>query len=151
MEYHSASHPDKFRFENRMDQAKSVLDSFNDKFNFEKIICIETGCSQSWDDGLFGLFLGRATKESGGSFYSVDILEAYNKKSEEIFSKFVPGLDYHYQTSDSIEYLKNLNIVPNLAHLDSVDFDMSDPLPSTLHGWLEFSRSEEHTSELQSH
>ena len=109
IEYNSSSRPDKFRFENRIDQAKSVLDSFNDKFNFEKIVCLETGCSQNWDDGLFGLFLGRAVKESGGSFYSVDISEEYNKKSGEIFSKFIPGLDYHSETFDSIEYLVHIH------------------------------------------
>jgi len=136
--YYSSSHPDKFRFENRIIQAKSILDAFNDNFNFEKIICIETGCSQDWDDGIFGLFFGRFVKESGGSFYSVDIVESYNQKSQEVFSKFIPGLDFHSQTIDSVEFLKNTEIVPNFVHLDSVDLDMSDPFPSALHGWEEF-------------
>lgn len=138
LSYYASSSSDGFRFENRISQAKSVLDAFNSNFNFEKIICIETGCSQEWDDGLFGLFLGRSVRESGGSFHSVDIVDSYNQKSREIFSKFIPDLDLYSQTIDSVEFLKNTEIVPNLVHLDSMDLDMSNPLPSALHGWEEF-------------
>jgi len=138
LDYYASSHPDKFRYQNRIDQAKSILDSFNGKFNFEKIICVETGCSHDWEDGIFGLFFGRAAKESGGSFHSIDISEEYTKKSAEAFSKFIPGLKYIPETMDSIDFLKRLDIIPNLVHLDSVDLDMSSPFPSALHGWEEF-------------
>lgn len=138
IDYYSSSHPNKIGFQSRIDQARSILDNCNEKFNFDKIICVETGCSQDWEDGLFGLFLGRISKESGGIFYTVDTNEDYCKKSEEIFSKFIPDLNMEIKNSDSVNFLENLKIIPNLVHLDSMDLDITDPLPSALHGWMEF-------------
>jgi hypothetical protein len=107
-------------------------------FNFDKIICIETGSSQDWEDGIFGVFLGRAVKESGGSFYSVDNNAGYNLKCKEIFNSLVPDLDIKISTDDSINFLKQIDVIPNLVHLDSMDLNISDPFPSALHGWMEF-------------
>jgi hypothetical protein len=39
---------------------------------------------------------------------------------------------------DSINYLTNFKGLPNLVHLDSWDLDLKNPVPSMLHGWLEF-------------
>jgi hypothetical protein len=136
--YYSSSHPNRAGFESRISQAKSIVDNVSEKFNFDKIICIETGSSQDWEDGIFGVFLGRAAKESGGSFYSVDNNSDYNERCKEIFSSLVPDLDIEIFTDDSVNFLKNIDIIPNLVHLDSMDLNISDPFPSALHGWMEF-------------
>jgi hypothetical protein len=141
MEYHGFTDDGRAKWlaETRISQAKIVLDNINGKFNFDKIICVETGSSCKWEgDGAFGAFLARAVKESGGSFHSVDINEEYNTKAKELFDQFVPGLDLHIKTQDSVKFLEELEISPNLVHLDSMDLHIEDPLPSALHGWLEF-------------
>lgn len=138
MSYYGSSSPNKLGFESRSNQAKTLVDLIDEKFNFDKIICVETGSSYSWDDGAFGIFLGRATKETGGSYYSVDIDPEINGKSKDLFQKFIPGLDCHFYSQDSVKYLESIEFEPNLVHLDSWDFSMEDPFPSALHGWLEF-------------
>jgi hypothetical protein len=136
--YYSNSHPNKAGFESRINQARSIVDNINEKFNFNNIICIETGSSQDWEDGLFGVFLGRAVKESGGSFYSVDTNLEYNQRCKEIFGQLVPDLDITISTNDSVKFLNEIGVEPNLVHLDSMDLDITNPFPSSLHGWMEF-------------
>lgn len=138
MDYYASSSPNKMGFQSRSNQAKILVDLINEKFEFEKIICIETGCSCSWEDGAFGSFLGRAVKETGGSFYSVDIDSKFSKKSEELFETLLPGLERCFYVQDSVKYLESVDFEPNLVHLDSWDFQIDDPFPPALHGWLEF-------------
>jgi hypothetical protein len=69
---------------------------------------------------------------------SVDISEDVVDRSRSIFKEVIPDLDYTAYVDDSVSFLKNLNEIPNLVHLDSYDFNLFDPLPSALHGWEEF-------------
>ena len=55
-----------------------------------------------------------------------------------IYDRIFPGLEINFGLSDSVEFLKNYNGSPNLVHLDSWDLDIKNPVPSMLHGWLEF-------------
>lgn len=130
-------------FESRRNQCKQFLSSLNDRFNFEEIICLETGASANYDDGVFGLFLGIAVNKTGGKMYSVDISEVATQTSKQIFNELVPNLKYECVTQDSVEYLKNVDYAPNLVHLDSYDFNINDPFPSALHGWREFDAIQE--------
>jgi hypothetical protein len=124
--------------ETRRKQCQTLINSINDNFNFEKIICLETGSSSRYSDGLFGLFLGYVTKKTNGKMYSVDISSSVVEDSKKIFNNVLPNLEYECVVDDSINYLKKIEEVPNLVHLDSWDFDLFNPLPCALHGWKEF-------------
>ena len=120
----------------RIQQLRNVVDSIGDKFNFTKIICFETGASQNWDDGGVGVFFAKACELSNGEFYSVDISEDIVNKSIDFYSDM--DLTPEHFIQDSVEFLKQIPIVPNLVHLDSWDLDLKNPFPSALHGWNEF-------------
>lgn len=122
----------------RSEQADTVYDVLLNNFNFDKVECIETGASQNLDDGCFGLYLAKITQSKGGSYHSVDIYEDIVNKSKLIFEKYIPGLNVNHYVSDSVKFLEEYNGNPNLVHLDSWDLDMTNPVPSMLHGWLEF-------------
>lgn len=124
--------------ENRRKQCRTLIDSINDNFNFDRIITLETGASASYGDGLFGLFLGYVTLESAGKMISVDISPEIVDKSKQIFKEVIPNLEYEGYAEDSVSFLKKYDEVPNLVHLDSWDFDLFDAFPSALHGWEEF-------------
>ena len=127
-----------FRHQLRRKQCETLINSINDRFNFDKIITLETGTSQNYDDGLYGLFLGFVSLYTNGKMSSVDINEGYVKKSIQKFNEVIPDLDYTAHIGDSVNYLKNIEEIPNLVHLDSWDFNLFDPFPSALHGWMEF-------------
>jgi len=122
----------------RRRQCQTVIDSINNDFNFDKVIVLETGSSYSYDDGLFGLFLGYIALKTGGKMISVDLSSDVSKKSEKIFKDVIPDLDYSLNVGDSISFLNDLEEIPNLVHLDSWDLNLFDILPSALHGWEEF-------------
>jgi hypothetical protein len=122
----------------RIKQCQTLINSINDEFNFDKLIVLETGASSSYNDGLYGLFLGYVAKLTNGKMTSVDISSDIVEKSETIFKNALPDLDYYSYIDDSVSFLKNVEEIPNLVHLDSWDFDLFDSLPSALHGWEEF-------------
>ena len=122
----------------RRRQCLTLIDSLNDDFNFEKIITLETVASSNYNDGLFGLFLGYLTKKTGGKMISVDVSKDAVNSSRNIFEKVIPELDYSVNIQDSISFIREMNEIPNLVHLDSYDFNLFDILPSALHGWEEF-------------
>jgi len=122
----------------RRRQCQTIIDSINEDFNFEKIIVLETGSSSSYDDGLFGLFLGFLSKKTNGKMISVDISPQNSQTSKQIFDQVIPDLDYCVNVGDSVSFLKDLEEIPNLVHLDSWDLNLFDILPSALHGWEEF-------------
>jgi len=122
----------------RRKQCQTLIDSLNDDFNFDKLIVLETGASSSYGDGLFGLFLGYVAKKTNGKMTSVDISSDTVDRSNQIFQQVIPELDYSIHVEDSISFLKRIEEVPNLVHLDSWDFDLFNPLPCALHGWEEF-------------
>jgi len=122
----------------RRRQCHTIIDSINEDFNFEKLVVLETGSSCNYNDGLFGLFLGFLAKRTNGKMISVDISSDISQRSKKIFDEVIPELDYSVNVNDSVSFLKNLEEVPNLVHLDSWDFNLFDILPSALHGWEEF-------------
>ena len=122
----------------RRRQCNTIIDSINKDFNFEKLVVLETGSSSNYNDGLFGLFLGFLAKKTNGKMISVDISSEISQKSKKIFDEVIPELNYSVNVDDSVSFLKNLEEIPNLVHLDSWDFNLFDILPSALHGWEEF-------------
>jgi hypothetical protein len=122
----------------RRRQCQTIIDSINDDFSFDKLVVLETGSSCNYNDGLFGLFLGYLTKKTNGKMISVDISSDISQRSKKIFDEVIPDLDYSVNVSDSVSFIKNLEVTPNLVHLDSWDFNLFDILPSALHGWEEF-------------
>ncbi len=124
--------------EGRSKQADSLYNVLMDHFEFDKVECIETGASQNLDDGCFGLYLAKIVESNGGSYHSVDINEDVLNKSKLIFEKYIPELKVNHSLSDSVKFLEEYNGHPNLVHLDSWDLDLTNPIQSMLHGWLEF-------------
>jgi hypothetical protein len=122
----------------RRAQAKSVNECLEKYFDFDYIECIETGASQDKQDGCFGLFLAEVTKNNNGTYSSVDNnLETINK-SKEFYNEFVPNFNINHYCEDSVKFLSEYKGKPNLVHLDSWDLNLKNPVPSMLHGWLEF-------------
>jgi hypothetical protein len=124
--------------ERRLSQSQDVYSALKQHFKFNKIECIETGASQNLDDGCFGLYLAKITESSGGTYHSVDIYEDIVNKSKNIFDRYLPNFEINHHVSDSVEFLESYQGTPNLVHLDSWDLDLTNPVPSMLHGWLEF-------------
>ena len=124
--------------EGRLNQSNDVYETLKEHFNFDKVDCIETGASQNLDDGCFGLYLAKITQSKSGSYHSVDIYGDIVNKSKLIFEKYIPGLNVNHYVSDSVKCLEEYGGNPNLVHLDSWDLDITNPVPSMLHGWLEF-------------
>ena len=143
MKNNVSDYDESFRHKDRRSQCESLINSLNDRFNFDKIITLETGASQSYDDGLYGLFLGFVSSYTDGRMYSVDINENYVNQSINKFNEVIPDLEYNAHVGDSVDYLKNIKEIPNLVHLDSWDFNLFDPFPSALHGWREFEAIED--------
>jgi hypothetical protein len=121
----------------RIDQAKILDDILINNFNFDYIECIETGCASGGYDN-FGVYLSKYCKENNGKFTTVDISEDYINKSKILYNDIIGENSNEYVISDSIKFLETYNGKPNLVHLDSYDLDVSNPLPSMLHHWLEF-------------
>ena len=122
----------------RSEQADTVYNALLNNFNFDKVECIETGASQNLDDGCFGLYLAKIVQSKGGSYQSVDIHDDIVNKSKLIFEKYIPELNVNHSVLDSVKFLEEYNGNPNLVHLDSWDLDLTNPIQSLLHGWLEF-------------
>ncbi len=121
----------------RLNQLEKFFTSIKDHINFDTITCIETGASQNWKDGCTGVLLAKMSEKTGGSFHSVDINKDIVYKSSLMYGKL--GLkNVFHSTSDSVEYLKSVKIVPNIVHLDSMDLNLKDPFPCAIHGWEEF-------------
>tara|TARA_R110000782_G_C14685711_1_gene400561 strand:- start:84 stop:794 length:711 start_codon:yes stop_codon:yes gene_type:complete len=126
--------------QNRYIQLEELINKIRYKFDFEKIICIETGASQNHKDGCVGLFFAKLCELTDGEFHSIDNNKDTINKSKELYSNYNLNVNHHLQ--DSVEFLKNTLIVPNLIHLDSWDLDLFSPFPSALHGWREFTAIE---------
>ncbi len=122
----------------RIGQAEILHDYLSEHFNFPYVECIETGASQDLDDGCFGLYLAKICESNNGIFHSVDLSETIVEKSKKMFSDFLPNFTINQHCVDSVEFLKSYNGSPNLVHLDSWDLDLTNPVPSMLHGFLEF-------------
>jgi hypothetical protein len=118
-------------------QLNKVIEEIEDDFHFEKIICIETGASHNWDDGCVGLFFAKVCELTNGEFHSVDINPELVNNSKLLYNSLgFTNINHHI--NDSVNYLHNTEVIPNLVHLDSWDLDLTNPFPSALHGWREF-------------
>ena len=122
----------------RADQISSFLQIYSEHFEFPTIECIETGASQNVKDGCFGVLLARMCQSLGGIFHSVDIDPEVLKKSVDLYESILPGFQINHHLENSVEFLNKYPGSPNLVHLDSWDLDLKNPVPSMLHGWLEF-------------
>ena len=122
----------------RIEQLTEVTDILSSYFPFNTINCIETGGSQNWRDGMVGYYFATLSNSTNGNFYSVDNDPKLSDKVYEAYLQLNPQLNITHTTQDSVEYLKNIQFIPNLVHLDSWDLNLKDPFPSALHGWREF-------------
>jgi hypothetical protein len=123
--------------QNRIDQAKNLYRILED-IDLPYIEIIETGASQSLDDGCFGLFLAHIAQSHGGRMSSVDIDKGISIKSQVIYKKYLDNFHVSHHINDSVEYLRNYQGSPTIVHLDSWDLDIRNPIPSMLHGFREF-------------
>ena len=121
----------------RSSQLNKVIGEIEDDFDFEKVICIETGASHNWDDGCVGAFFAKVCELTNGEFHSVDINPELVNNSKLLYNSLGFTNITHY-INDSVNYLNNTKVIPNLVHLDSWDLDLTNPFPSALHGWQEF-------------
>lgn len=126
----------------RVRQMSSLAYCLPDNFNFEEINLIETGVSGRVEYGLFGLFLARFVEQYGGKMHSVDLDCDSCVSSKNIFKTELPNLNYETSCKDSVEFLLKPPFIPNILHLDSMNFELYDPFPSALHVWKEFSAIE---------
>jgi hypothetical protein len=121
----------------RVDQLTTLTNILEDNFKFDKIISIETGASKSWVDGMVGYYFASLANKTKGEFHSVDLSEITTEVLEA-YKNINPELQINHYTQDSVEFLRNIQIIPNLVHLDSWNVDLTNPLPCALHGWREF-------------
>jgi hypothetical protein len=122
----------------RIDQLVELTDILETHFHFENVISIETGTSYYWWDGMVGAYFAYLAHLTNGSFTSVDIDPSLNIKAKNTYNNLTTPLSPEFVTQDSVSFLKNTELVPNLVHLDSWDLNLKDPYPSALHGWREF-------------
>ena len=121
----------------RVEQLILLTSILEDNFKFGKVISLETGASKSWLDGMVGYYFASLSNKTGGEFYSVD-LDEITTEVIEAYKNIDPELKINHYTQDSVEFLKNVPVIPNLVHLDSWNVDLMNPLPCALHGWREF-------------
>jgi hypothetical protein len=126
----------------RKKQLGQLVEELEGVFKLSPIVCIETGASKDFvTDGAVGTFLAKLCQTKGGEFHSVDISPQTVNKSRVLYDEL--GLNVNHYVQDSVEFLKQTDIVPNLVHLDSWDVDLKNPLPCALHGWREFEAIED--------
>lgn len=128
---------DKVTAPERVAQAELLDRILREEFRFDKIECIETGCTYGNYDN-FGLYLAKLCQLSGGKFSTVDINIESIAKSMQFFNENIGETNIEFATADSVDYLNSYQGSPNLVHLDSYDLDMTNPVASMLHGFLEF-------------
>tara|TARA_R110000744_G_scaffold312669_1_gene420050 strand:- start:84 stop:752 length:669 start_codon:yes stop_codon:yes gene_type:complete len=124
----------------RIKQLDKLIPKIKNELKFDKIICIETGASQNIDDGCIGLFFAKLCELTNGEFHSVDNQKDIVSKSKKLYLSH--NLKTKHYIQDSVKFLKETSIIPNLIHLDSWDLNLTNPLPSALHGWREFTAIE---------
>jgi hypothetical protein len=122
----------------RIRQFVCLEEVFANHFIFDEIDLIETGVSGNVYYGLFGLMLGSVVEQFGGQMHSVDLDCESCENSIKIFGETLPNLKYKTYCKDSVDFLRQPPIIPNVVHLDSFDFQLFNPFPSALHCWNEF-------------
>jgi hypothetical protein len=125
----------------RKNQLECVYDVLTKNLEFERLEVIETGASHDPIDGSFGIFFAKLAILTGGTFSSVDIDPIVTEKSKKMYQSIFAETcceNISHYCEDSVSFLKKHKGSPNLIHLDSWDLDIKNPVPSMLHGWLEF-------------
>lgn len=126
----------------RKGQLKPLVKILDEHFNFQTPICIETGASKDFiSDGAVGTIFAKVCNSLNGEFHSVELDPDTVEKSKSLYDEL--GLEANHYVSDSVRFLKETNIIPNLVHLDSWDVDLKNPFPCALHGWREFEAIED--------
>ena len=82
--------------QDRYKQLKELIEKIKYKFDFKKIICIETGASQNYEDGCVGLFFAKLCELTDGEFHSIDNNKDTINKSKELYSNY--NLNIIYKT-----------------------------------------------------
>jgi len=75
-------------------QQADIISRVIDINSLDRIEIIETGASQNFSDGCFGLFLAHLAEERGGKFSSVDLEENILSKSINIYKEMLPNLKF---------------------------------------------------------
>lgn len=109
---------------------------------FDNPYIVETGCARQEDnfdgDGMSTLIFDGYVAQNGGKFWSVDInpLNTGFARSQTTHANII--------TSDSVKFLNEHTKYwvdegkpIHLLYLDSFDFDMKDPHPSSMHHLME--------------
>lgn len=122
----------------RLEQANTLSQVINEYFKFDVIECVETGANRNFSDGCFGLFLCDLINQIGGVYHSVDIDSEVIENSKNLCHQYYPEIQSNHYVMDSVKFLKNYDGCPNLVHLDSMDLNLTNPVSSMLHSWLEF-------------
>lgn len=123
----------------RRESFSLMIDSLKNKNN---PLIIETGCSRIVNnfagDGMSTVIFDAFIKEYGGLFYSVDINENNVNTAKNLTTCA------NIFCSDSVQFLHSLNLdlkqnnkKIDLLYLDSFDFDMNNPHPSSMHHIME--------------
>ena len=119
-------------------QLIEVSDIIKNHFLFDDINFIETGTSQSWDDGCSGYFFSSMVREFGGSFTTVDNDKNFYENGIKFYNNNFKNIEIENVLDDSVNYIKNTTKKFNLVFLDSWDLDLNNPFMSMLHTWREF-------------
>lgn len=120
---------------NAFDIITSKLEELN-----RPVIIVETGCSRyadSWyGDGNSTVVWDNFVNSFGGNVYSVDIDPIATTHAKMLVSEKTI-----IETSDSVEWLRTLNLKADLLYLDSYDIDWNNPNPSMKHHAKELNAS----------
>ena len=119
-------------------RAESFAMMLNHVANIDNPLIVETGCARQEDnfegDGMSTTIFDTFVDYHGGDFYSVDInpenvrFAASKSKKANIFCGDSVSFLY-YQAQSWIAQNRKID----LLYLDSFDFDMANPHPSSLH------------------
>lgn len=90
-------------------------------------VIIETGCQRQKDDlgaGMSTSIFGEYVSLNGGKVYTVDNCERHLDICRECTEEY--RLQIEYVLSDSISFLKETSVIPDLLYLDSLDYPIGD-------------------------
>jgi hypothetical protein len=91
----------------RKNQLECVFKVLQENLQFKKLEVIETGASQNFGDGCFGIFFGKLAILSGGIFHSVDIDPGVVEKSKKMFDEILGQEKISHHIGDSVSFLKD--------------------------------------------
>ena len=105
-------------------------------------LIVETGCQRLKDDlgaGMSSSIFGEYVHRYGGQLVSVDIDERAMAVCRECTAPYAARI--RHVVSDSVAFLKGFKESPDLIYLDSLDYDLQDPVKqrqAQRHCWNEY-------------